>query len=140
VLFLKAIDFTLRRFAPLREIVSRGGAKLAKKSNTTNLGHYHRELRTWRYSQTKKFRLFKRNFFSLRRPDCRYQSLKNNDAKHTQNRAMIGKTFRVFFAMPTRLAVGLGTKKSPRVSFSFNASPRVSLSQQNFGSPALFYD
>ncbi|MCU1288593.1 MAG: hypothetical protein JWN60_822 [Acidobacteria bacterium] len=50
--------------------------------------------------------------------------LKKQSAKHTQNRALEWQNFCCyFFATPTRLADGLGTKKYPRVYLALTLRP-----------------
>jgi hypothetical protein len=77
--------------------------------------------------------------FSLRRPDvCLYVEEAEPGSTHIA-RARRGLNYcSNFFATPTRLAAGLGTKDYPRVK---NASPPCfGLSPKTFGSPAAIHD
>jgi hypothetical protein len=53
--------------------------------------------------------------FPLRRPDVCFR-VEIGQVKHIENRALVGLISHCyFFATPTRLAAGLGTKDYPRV-------------------------
>jgi hypothetical protein len=65
--------------------------------------------------EQKKFRVLERGTFLFEKTGCLLDLLRKQSAKHTQNRALMGiNSCSNFFATPTRLADGLGTKDYPR--------------------------
>jgi len=66
--------------------------------------------------------------------------LKQQSAKHIEISRLSGLILCYFFATPTRLAAGLGTKDYPRVHFGRTLRPRFSDKSLKIGSPAPLHD
>ena len=89
-------------------------------------------------SAQKKVPPEKAELFSLRRPDVCFR-VERAEREVNLEIAPIGLDPCYFFATPTRLAAGLGTKDYPRVHFGRTLRPRPD-KLSGIGSPASFHD